>query len=53
MAKAASSEELRSGFEENLEQTKEHVERLKQVLTSLGEGSGEEMPRDDWDRGRR
>jgi ferritin-like metal-binding protein YciE len=37
MAKAASSEELRSGFEEHLEQTKEHVERLKQVLTSLGE----------------
>ncbi len=37
MAKAASSEELRSGFEEHLEQTKGHVERLKQVLTSLGE----------------
>ncbi|HEY2118401.1 MAG TPA: ferritin-like domain-containing protein [Candidatus Acidoferrum sp.] len=37
MAKAASSEELRAGFEEHLEQTKEHVERLKQVLTSLGE----------------
>jgi ferritin-like metal-binding protein YciE len=37
MAKAARSEELRSGFEEHLEQTKEHAERLKQVLTSLGE----------------
>jgi ferritin-like metal-binding protein YciE len=37
MAKAASSEELRSGFKEHLEQTKGHVERLKQVLTSLGE----------------
>jgi ferritin-like metal-binding protein YciE len=37
MAKAASSEALRTGFEEHLEQTKGHVERLKQVLTSLGE----------------
>ncbi|MGB2628258.1 MAG: ferritin-like domain-containing protein [Candidatus Acidiferrum sp.] len=37
MAKAASSEKLRTGFEEHLEQTKEHVERLKQVLSSLGE----------------
>ncbi len=37
MAKACNSEELRSGIEEHLEQTKGHVERLKQVLTSLGE----------------
>jgi ferritin-like metal-binding protein YciE len=37
MAKAADSDELRSGFEEHLEQTKGHVERLKEVLTSLGE----------------
>jgi ferritin-like metal-binding protein YciE len=37
MAKAATSEQLRSGFEEHLEQTKDHVERLKQVLSSLGE----------------
>jgi ferritin-like metal-binding protein YciE len=37
MAKAASSAKLRTGFEEHLEQTKEHVERLKQVLTSLDE----------------
>jgi|SRR5208283_2311472 len=37
MAKAANSEELRSGFEEHLEQTLGHVERLKKVLTSLGE----------------
>jgi len=36
MAKAATSEELRSGFEEHLDQTKEHVERLKQILLSLG-----------------
>src|SRR3984893_13304371 len=37
MAKAATSEELRSGFEEHLEQTKEHVRRLEQVLNELGE----------------
>jgi ferritin-like metal-binding protein YciE len=37
MAKTANSKELRSGFEEHLEQTKEHAERLKQILTSLGE----------------
>jgi ferritin-like metal-binding protein YciE len=37
MAKASNSDELRSGIEQHLEQTKEHVERLKQVLTQLGE----------------
>ena len=31
MAKAASNEELKAGFSEHLEQTKEHVERLKQI----------------------
>lgn len=37
LVKAASSKELRSGFEEHLEQTKGHVERLKRIPTSLGE----------------
>jgi ferritin-like metal-binding protein YciE len=37
MAKAASSEDLRSGFEEHLEQTKEHVARLEKILKALGE----------------
>jgi ferritin-like metal-binding protein YciE len=37
MAKAATSEELQSGFEEHLEQTKEHVRRLEKVLNDLGE----------------
>jgi ferritin-like metal-binding protein YciE len=37
MAKAANSDQLRAGFEEHLEQTKGHVERLKKVLASLGE----------------
>jgi len=37
MAKAASSDELRQGFEEHLEQTKGHVQRLEQVFEMLGE----------------
>jgi ferritin-like metal-binding protein YciE len=37
MAQAATSEELRSGFEDHLEQTKEHVRRLEQVLNEMGE----------------
>jgi ferritin-like metal-binding protein YciE len=37
MAKAASSDELKSAFEKHLEQTKSHVERLEQVFEELGE----------------
>ena len=37
MAKATNSDELRSGIEHHLEQTKEHVERLKQVFEQLDE----------------
>jgi ferritin-like metal-binding protein YciE len=37
MAKAATSNELRAGFEEHLEQTKGHVERLEQIFQELGE----------------
>jgi ferritin-like metal-binding protein YciE len=37
MAKASSSEELRRGFEEHLEQTKGHVERLEQIFEMLEE----------------
>jgi ferritin-like metal-binding protein YciE len=37
MAKAASSEELRAGFEEHLEQTRGHVQRLDQIFEMLGE----------------
>jgi len=36
MAKAASNPDLRAGFEEHLEQTKTHVERLEQVCKELG-----------------
>lgn len=39
MAKAASSEELRAGFEEHLEQTKGHLQRLKQIFEMLDENS--------------
>jgi ferritin-like metal-binding protein YciE len=37
MAKAASSDELREGFEEHLEQTKGQIERLQQIFEKLGE----------------
>jgi ferritin-like metal-binding protein YciE len=41
MVKAASSKELRQGFEEHLEQTKGHVERLQQIFEMLEEkGTG-------------
>jgi len=38
MAKAASSEKLRQGFEEHLEQTKGHVQRLEKIFEKLGKG---------------
>lgn len=36
LAKAASNDELREGFEEHLEQTKEHVDRLDRCFKILG-----------------
>jgi ferritin-like metal-binding protein YciE len=39
MAKSASSDKLREGFLEHLEQTKGHVERLDQIFDALGERS--------------
>ncbi|HTZ46444.1 MAG TPA: ferritin-like domain-containing protein [Verrucomicrobiae bacterium] len=45
MVKAAESDELRSGFQQHLEQTKEHVERLKQIMTSMDEkATGKKCP---------
>jgi len=35
MAKTATNEELKAGFEEHLEQTREHVQRLDQIGESL------------------
>ena len=37
LAKASQLDELREGFEMHLEQTKEHVERLEQIMESLDE----------------
>lgn len=37
MAEAANSDELRQGFEDHLEQTKEHARRLEMVFEGLGE----------------
>lgn len=37
MAKAASWEQLRQGFEDHLEQTKEHVQRLEKIFQELEE----------------
>jgi len=40
MAKAANTEELKMGFQEHLEQTKTHVNRLEQIFASLGSSPG-------------
>src|SRR6266567_7469130 len=37
MAKAANSEELKTAFQDHLEQTRGHVERLNQAFEMLGE----------------
>jgi ferritin-like metal-binding protein YciE len=37
MAKAASSPELRNAFEEHLEQTKEHAQRIETIFEGMGE----------------
>ena len=37
MAKAASSDELRQGFEKHLQQTRGHVQRLEKIFQALGE----------------
>src|SRR5258705_13112546 len=40
LAKEAESQELRSGIEEHLEQTRGHVARLRQILEAMGERPG-------------
>jgi len=37
MAKAASSEELQQGFEQHLEQTRGHIQRLERIFKSMDE----------------
>jgi ferritin-like metal-binding protein YciE len=45
VAKAANSEKLRSAVEEHLEQTRGHVDRLKEIFDNLGEkASGKKCP---------
>jgi ferritin-like metal-binding protein YciE len=45
MAKASTSEKLRAGFEEHLEQTKGHVDRLKEIFDNIGEkAKGKKCP---------
>jgi len=39
MAKGAASEALREAFEDHLEQTKEHVERLESIFENLGKAA--------------
>ena len=39
MAKAATNEQLAKGFEEHLEQTEEHVNRLEKILESLDQST--------------
>jgi ferritin-like metal-binding protein YciE len=39
MAKAAANKQLAAGFKEHLEQTVEHVNRLEQILSDLGEST--------------
>jgi ferritin-like metal-binding protein YciE len=41
MAKAATSRDLRAGFENHLEQTRGHVQRLEEIFSSLGEKPAE------------
>ena len=40
IAKASNSEDLRNGFEEHLEQTKVHVQRLEEIFAMLDEKAG-------------
>jgi ferritin-like metal-binding protein YciE len=37
MAEAATSDQLRSGFEQHLEQTREHAQRIERIFNSMGE----------------
>ena len=40
LAKEAESQELRAGIEEHLEQTKGHVDRLREIFEAMGEKPG-------------
>ena len=40
MAKAANTEALKEGFQEHLDQTRTHVDRLEQIFTRMGASPG-------------
>src|SRR6266550_87926 len=42
MAQAASSNELRQAFEQHLDETRDHVDRLNQILAQAGSSAGGE-----------
>ena len=42
MADAASTEELRDAFEQHLAETREHVSRLEEIFSAIGEQPGKE-----------
>jgi ferritin-like metal-binding protein YciE len=42
MAEAASSQDLKSAFDHHLDQTREHVSRLKEIFGEIGEKSSSE-----------
>jgi ferritin-like metal-binding protein YciE len=43
MSKAAQHPDLVMSFEKHLEETREHLERLTQILSTLGEGTGRKV----------
>jgi ferritin-like metal-binding protein YciE len=43
MAKAASSPELRAAFEEHLEETKEHAQRIETIFEGMGEKEADQL----------
>ena len=44
MAKAATSPELKAGFEQHLEESEGHIERLEQVFEMIGKPAREALP---------
>jgi ferritin-like metal-binding protein YciE len=66
MARRAESDDLRVGFEKHFEQTKGHLERLREILEGMGEKAtgkkcaamtglikeGDEMMEEEFDRAR-
>ena len=43
MAKAASSKDLKNAFQEHLEKTREHAQRIETICEQMGEKIGEKV----------